>query len=233
VTSVTVNSRVQVACAWGGIVGFAMIIVGTFVAGCVPAPHADSSAREIAQFYIDHENRIRVGLTIVLLSLFSWATLSAAISAQIARTESGPPVLAILQGIVAACNLTLFVLFTMFLLAAAFRPGEVPATTTQTLHDLGWFMVFLPVTTFMLQSATCSVAIFAAPDESVFPRWLGYFNVLVTLLLFPGVLLAFFKSGVLAYHGLLSFWFAFAAVSAWAFVMSWAVLRAVRAADHA
>ncbi|MEA2168502.1 MAG: hypothetical protein QOF76_1802 [Solirubrobacteraceae bacterium] len=223
------NTKTQVACAWSGIIALVLILIGTVTADFIPPPHADDSARQLANFYADHHSRIRLGLLLFMMGNVGWATLSAVVSLQIARIEGKRPVLAIAQAIVAATNLTLLMLFTMLLLGAAFRPGEIPATTTQTIHDIAWFMAFLPVSSFMLQTGICAVAVFRDVKEEVFPRWLGYFNAWITLLLFPGALLVFFKSGAFSYHGLFVFWVPFAAVGAWVAVMAWATRRAALA----
>ena len=60
----------------------------------------------------------------------------------------------------------------------------------------------------MIQCLSIAAAILNKADQDVFPRWLGYFNVWVAVLLLPAVLLPFFKHGPFAWHGIFEFWLA-------------------------
>jgi hypothetical protein len=64
----------------------------------------------------------------------------------------------------------------------------------------------------------------------VFPRWIGYANLWIGFLFLPAGLAYFFKSGPFAWHGVFVFWFGLTLYSIWAFLMWWAVRRAVHAA---
>jgi hypothetical protein len=55
----------------------------------------------------------------------------------------------------------------------------------------------------MLAIAVC---ILGAPDEKVFPRWLGYANLWFAILLLPGALCTYVKDGVFAWNGLVGWW---------------------------
>ena len=39
------------------------------------------------------------------------------------------------------------------------------------------------------------------------PRWLGWFNLWAQIIYLPGILIPYFKSGPLAWNGLLAFWY--------------------------
>ncbi len=71
-------------------------------------------------------------------------------------------------------------------------------------------------------------------EQPIFPRWVGYFNIWVAVLFIPGGLLTFFKTGPVAWNGLLAFWMPVVVFFAWYIVMFF-VLRTVirdRAALH-
>jgi hypothetical protein len=61
----------------------------------------------------------------------------------------------------------------------------------------------------------------------LFPRWLGFFNFWVALLILPALLLPFFKSGAFAYNGLLALYLPFGAFFIWMVVMTFGLMRAI------
>jgi hypothetical protein len=64
--------------------------------------------------------------------------------------------------------------------------------------------------------------------EPVFPRWVGWSNVWLGVLLLPATIVIVFKTGPLAWTGLIGFWISAAVFGVWYLVMTWVVLRAVR-----
>lgn len=61
----------------------------------------------------------------------------------------------------------------------------------------------------------------------VFPRWVAWYNIWVGLLLLPASLIIFFKTGILAWTGLLGFWIPASAFGIWYLVMTWILMRAI------
>src|SRR5262249_1555138 len=114
--------------------------------------------------------------------------------------------LTILFAISGTATYVLLSLFGVFLAAAAFRPDRSP-DSIQLLHDVGWFMAFLAAPVFSAQAFALGVAVLGDRSTSpVPPRWFGYLNLWVGLLLLPGTLLMCFHSGPFAYHGVISYW---------------------------
>jgi hypothetical protein len=66
-------------------------------------------------------------------------------------------------------------------------------------------------------------------EKTIFPRWFGYHCILVGTLLTPGTFNVFFKHGVLAWDGLLSFYEPIITFSIWLVV---APIMLNRAVDH-
>ena len=60
--------------------------------------------------------------------------------------------------------------------------------------------------------------------QPVFPRWFGYANLWVVLLLLPGQMIFFFKTGPFAWNGLIAFYLAFIVFAAW-FPLAFYILR--------
>ena len=60
--------------------------------------------------------------------------------------------------------------------------------------------------------------------EPVFPRWFGYANIWLVILLLPGQMIFFFKTGPLAWNGLIAFYLAFLVFAMW-FPVAFYLLR--------
>jgi hypothetical protein len=91
-------------------------------------------------------------------------------------------------------------------------------------------MAFLAAVPFMLQALGTGMAILGDRGaRPVYPRWVGYAGLWVVVLLLPGDLLLFFHTGVLAYHGLISYWVALFTFGGWMALLSFMALLAAKA----
>ncbi|HEX9834014.1 MAG TPA: hypothetical protein VGA66_13220 [Mycobacterium sp.] len=122
-----------------------------------------------------------------------------------------------------------FSLNFLVLAAVAYRP-ELPPQVLQPLRDLGLIMTFSPVAPFTFQYLAIGLAILQdTSGRPLFPRWVGYANLWVGLLLVPACAIPFFKTGLMAWNGLLAFWIPVAVFVAWFFIMFTAMRKAVHA----
>ncbi|MFY1621230.1 hypothetical protein, partial [Micromonospora sp. WMMD736] len=89
------------------------------------------------------------------------------------------------------------------------------------------------VSTFVLQLVLFGVAVLIdRRDTPIFPRWLGYVNIWLAITFTPASFLVFFKTGPLAWNGVLVWWVPVFAFLVW-FVPNFVfLLRAVDADDH-
>ncbi len=217
--------RAQVACAVIGVISLGLILVGFVVAGYLVPPKASWSAQHIAQFYAQHTTRRRFGIFLLLFGAVGFGPLVAGMTIVLLRTDSERPTLAIAQAVLGAVGTALLFLFAALLAVAAFRPSR-NADVTQALHDAGWFMAFISAPPFVLQAATIGAAVLGDRSPSpLLPRWFGYANIWIGVLLLPGAALLFFKSGPLAYHGVLGYWVPLFAFGGWMMAMAWAIWR--------
>ncbi|MCX2935026.1 hypothetical protein ORI20_32740 [Mycobacterium sp. CVI_P3] len=96
------------------------------------------------------------------------------------------------------------------------------------MSDVTWLLFVGVVSTGALQFVVIAAAVLADKSESpVFPRWVGYFNMWVTLTFCVGNAIFFVKSGPLAWNGLLSWWTVIIAYGVWLIVMLVMMLKAV------
>lgn len=200
------NTRSQIACGLGGILGVLIILPAFIIADYFVPPKANWTADQFADFYSGENDRIRVGVLMVLVAVVGWGTAVAVITAQMLRYEGRNPVLTILWAVSGTATYLLLTLFGVFLAAAAFRP-ERSADSIQLLHDVGWFMAFLAAPVFSAQAFALGAAVLGNRSANpVHPRWFGYLNIWIGVLLLPGTLLMCFHTGPFAYHGVISYW---------------------------
>jgi hypothetical protein len=223
------KGRALLACAAIGAIALVLVLVAFIVSGYIPPPKANWTPAHFAQFYGSHTTRRRFGIFLLLFATIGFAPLVAGMTIVLMRIEGSRPALAITQAVAGAVGTMCLVLFALLLAVAAFRPGRSP-DVTQAFHDAGWFMAFLAAPPFMLQAASIAAAVLGdTSSKPVLGRWYGYLNLWIVVLLAPGAVLLFFKTGPLAYHGLLGYWVPLFAFGGWMLALAWAIYESARA----
>jgi hypothetical protein len=218
--------RTEMYCALSSIVGIVILLVGIWpIAGLLPVPSPNYSAQQIADFYRTDTVRLRVGLFVVLIGVFSYGPLCVAISRRMRRMSPRQSALASVQ--LSAATVGWVFLFLPFLImsATAYRPQRAPEMT-QGMNDIAWFVLVMDFVPFCVQYLAIAIAVFA--DRSpvpVFPRWVAYLNLWVVVLFIPTGVITFFKTGPLTYGGILGFYIPLAVFAVWLVAMPYAVTR--------
>jgi hypothetical protein len=214
---------------WIGIVSSVAIFValGAFM-HFIPPPPPSADAATIGALYREHAVAIRLGSIIMLATSAAFIPFYAVLSAHLQRMEPHGAPLAKAQLMIANVALFMPIAVTSVLwMTAAYRP-ERSDETIQTLNDIGWILFFTPVVAGLLQVFVVAAAIFADRSEAPrFPRWFAYYSLWVGILFLPAGALPMFKTGVLAWNGLLSFWLGITAFGIWFVPMAVLLLRAV------
>jgi hypothetical protein len=87
----------------------------------------------------------------------------------------------------------------------AFRAQN--AAIVQAFNDFGFYMFLYTWPPFGLWMILIATGIFRDINlEPIYPRWFAYYNILSCFLMAPATLIGFFKTGPIAYDGLISFW---------------------------
>ena len=118
----------------------------------------------------------------------------------------------------------------MWWLIGLFRP-ERTAELTLLMNDAGWLQWVGGLTLFFPSIIAIAIASFIDKNEEpAFPRWYGYFNCWMVLLMLPGQLIFFLKEGAFAWDGFLAFWVAeaFTLFAIWFPLNCWINRRAVK-----
>jgi hypothetical protein len=219
------NTRMQMLCLWCGPAAMVLFGIGWWgLAGFVPPPSPNDSALEIQQVYVDNTDGIRAGLVLTMFAGTLTGIFAAAICVQMRRVEGRYTPLSYTELGMGMLGVLLFILTTMPMQVAAFRPEDTDPELLRTINDLGFIPfvgIFAPA---FAQNIAIALVAFKDTEQRVFPRWLGYYNVWVALLFLPAVLLYFFKTGPFAWDGVFVWWVPLTIFSSW-FIVMFVVLR--------
>jgi len=213
-------------CIWSGPVATLLVFLGfVVISGFVPPESPSASSQAIADYYSQNATQIRVGMLVTMFGFTLLLPFGIAVAAATRRIEDRP-LLSNLQIACVAVGALEGVMSTFIWAAAAFRPGEIDPDITRTLNDLGWFSFLFDVPPFMVWLAAIGIAILRDPrEEPLLPRWVGYLNLWIALLIFPAGLMAFFKHGPFGFNGLFALYEPVFLFFTWVVVMTIVLLR--------
>jgi hypothetical protein len=218
------NRRAQLVCVWTGPLCAVLFIIGAVLLGhFIPPMVAPSdTAQVVARKFAEHTTQIRLGALVTIISMSLVATWGVTVAAQLRRTEGAFPVLTYVQLMCVAVGTVVVVLMSMFWAVAAFRPDTYSAETVQVLNDTAYFLLLFTWPPFAVWSACVALAILTDPnkDRPVFPRWVGYLSIWVTLLFMPAGMMAFFKVGVFSWNGLVALYIPVIIFFVWLLVLT-------------
>jgi hypothetical protein len=222
------RSRMQMFGAWCAIGYVVTVSVGWgLLAGFLPPTPPTATASEIAALYASDYTRIRIGMVVVMISALVFVPFGAVLGQFLARIEGGAGVLtySCLLGSAGTMMLTFYP--AIWWLVAAFRPDRA-ADSIYLMNDLAWLQLVGGVTVFL--AMPLSVLVAALADRSarpVFPRWCGYANGWLALLIVPDQLLFFFHRGPFAWNGIFGLWIPFAAFGGFHVLNFWVIRKAI------
>lgn len=208
--------RIQRVLIWSGV---AMVVLWLgaflFIAGFIPPSPPSSAADAIVRLYGNHTNAIKIGLVISMLGSALLVPYAVAISGQLKRID-GARALADIQMVSCALLSLEFITPIGVWLATSFRVDGRSADVTESMHDLGWILFMTVIWSLFVQVVAIGAAILIDRRTiPILPRWLGYLNLWVALLIIPAGTVVFFKEGPLAWNGLVGLYVPLAAFMVW------------------
>jgi hypothetical protein len=231
---VRARRNAQLICVWCGpvllvAVGIAIVVL----AGFVPGPSPATSIARINARYLQNLGGIRAGMIIEMAVVALLAPWGAALAVQTHRGNPGTAIFTVTQIVCVAVVTIIAVLAPLAWGWAAFRAGSQSPELTRALNDFGWMAFIFDWSPFALWYASVGLAIIMDHSEQpVFPRWAAYLSFWTAGLSAPGGLTILFKTGPLAYNGLLSLWVPLGVFGVWISAMTLLVIRAIhREAD--
>jgi hypothetical protein len=222
------SPRIQRVALWCGPALIPVFFAGLIAGHWFPFPSANDSAAAIAHKYVAHRDGIRVAALCIALGGALSAPFVAVVAAQMKRVEGAFSPLTYLQLGSGMVGSLVIASPAFFMWAAAFRPDRTPVVT-QSWNDAAWLALVAPIWPFVFQLlALATVAFRDRSAEPIFPRWIGYLSVWVTVLLVPSALVLWFKTGPFAWQGVLTLWLAAAVFTVWLLAVVVVLLRAIR-----
>lgn len=224
------NYKIQKLCAWSGVVAILLMAYGfAWLAGFIPPTPPSASAEQVAKYFVDHRDSIRIGMILSMVAAGLMMPFVVVISIQMRRIEGRYAPLSYIQLGSGALLVLEFIYLIFFWQTATFRVDRSPELIL-LLNDMAWIPFVGLSSTLILQSAVFGFSILLdSRVNPVFPRWLGYFNLYAAVSFIPGSFNVFFMNGPMAWDGLLAFYYPIPVFVAWMFVNSWGLLKAV---DH-
>jgi hypothetical protein len=221
------DRRVELGCAYCGPLFLLLFMIGYwFVAGLLPPPSSADGALRIASFYRADADQLRVGMIICLFAMPLMVPFLALITVQIIRSNPRMAPLAYTQFACGFATMLLILIAVVLIATAAFRPERSPETT-RTLNDIAFIMfVWAPFPVVIGEYVSIGLAVLLNP-KSLYPRWVGWFELFLAALFLPAAPMIFAKRGWFSWQGALPFWLGFAAFGAWFVVMFISTMKAI------
>jgi hypothetical protein len=209
--------------------GFAFEILFTiFWAGFghnLPPASPGLSGPELATFFALHHNAILFGNSMAALVAVLWIPWTAQLTVVMRRIEGSSPVLTIIQLIGGALTAWVLMFCPAIWATAAFHT-EIDPGVVRTLNDLGFIMFNITYAVTSVQAIAAGLVGLA--DKSarpVFPRWISGWAIFVGLSFIPLTAMPFFKTGPLAWNGVISFWTLFGTYFIWTASMGFCMAK--------
>lgn len=228
-TNPAVNRTARLACAWSGIACTVLFAIG-FVAFArfLPFPSPGLPAERIAADLAAHRIGIRIGVIFMIIGFGLFATFATGVALELRRTDGRHPALTYVQLVCAGASSAILALSPMFFGIMVYRAGEVPAYITQALYDIAWFCFVMPYPVFSLLLLAQGGAILRDTTiPVVFPRWAGFLCFATAAALIPTGFIIFFKSGPLAWNGVVGLGIPMIYFFSWIMTLSYYLIRHV------
>jgi len=212
--------------AWSGLVFFVLLVIAFAI---LPSPpDFDASASDIADYYADEQDGIRVSVVLVAAALFYFVWFISALRSAYALAEGGGRRVANLAYgaglVITAC----IALAQGAVAVAALHPAETSPEVLRSLHDFS-VVGFAPATgVFVIFFVANAAAILRL---RVLPSWLGWFAAVVALIQVLGVGAMLTDDGAFAADGVLGGFLPLIAFAVWFPAASVALATRVRGGD--
>ncbi len=197
--------RMQRISAWCGFVLLVGFLVAFGIGHLLTALSPTATPDQIVDFLDKHGKGILLATSLIVLAVPFEYPFVVVTSVQMRRIEGGWGILSIIQiltGVVAPIG---FFFPLSILAAAAYRPHLHSPDVLSAMSDIFWLMYVGNACIFVLQ--VWSIGMAALVDKRakpVFPRWFGWLNIVLGILLIPGAFIFLTKTGPFAWNGLLA-----------------------------
>ncbi|RDA92412.1 hypothetical protein CP533_4741 [Ophiocordyceps camponoti-saundersi (nom. inval.)] len=198
----------QYTCASSGIICILLYFMAMVAADFIPPMPPSWDAEQTVSHYRNHEKGIQAGAALMIIAGMFYLPFTVTISAQMRRIPNHNLnyTVSSLQLASGAAVIFTLVMPGIFLATANYRLDR-PVEITQALNDLFWFMIPLPWPIVMAQNLAFAYAIMTdSRPKPLFPKAIGFLNIIVPVVYIPSIAVHCFKTGPLAWNGGVSFW---------------------------
>lgn len=227
--SETSSLKIQKFCTWSGIIFVILTVIGFFFFGHFYSPvPANTPAQAMKEWFVSHQLNMAIGMTIWLISCAFPGIWTSQLSAMLAKSERGTPVMAFAQlcggfGVVFFCTLA-----ACLWISAGYRPDASPDLSV-AFNDAAWLGFVLAYPLLSLQMIAPAVVGFF-DEDSWMPRWFCYYSVAAGILGLTANGAAFTTSGPFAYGALLGYYWPMVCWGVWLVGMTFLMLRKIKQA---
>lgn len=216
---------------WTGVALVVMTGVGFgWLMHMVPPPSPSADKAVTLAWVAGNQRSILIGAALVTFFWSFWVTWAAPILLYIRRMERVPLLTFASLANVGGGSAVITIIAVAWTVMA-FR-AEDPAIV-QAFNDFGFFLFLYTWPPFGILMVIIAVAIFRNPGpHRPFPRWVAYYNLYAALGMAPASFMGLFKTGPLAYNGILAFWLVAVDFFLWMVVMSVMALKAIGADER-
>jgi hypothetical protein len=181
----------------------------------LPPASPNLSGPDLAAYFALHHNAILFGNTMAALIGVLWILWTAQLTVVMWRIEGSSPVLTIIQLIGGALTAWVLMFCPAIWAVAAFRP-DIEPNTIRMLNDLGFILFNITYAVTSVQAiAAWLVGLADRGAIRVFPRWVCYWAIFAGLSFIPISAMPFYKTGPLAWNGVITFWALFGTYFIW------------------
>lgn len=221
----------QRLCIWAGPLSVVCAMVGLSFAGFALPLSSQLDPLQVVAVYHAHLGGIRIAAVSLLFCSAFMMIFAGAIAAQLQRIEGAVTPWVFVQMAGGVMGNVPFALTGIIWTATALRLDRPPAVT-QAMNDIAAFVLELPAPTAIIQFLAIIFVVLGDKSKNpIFPKWVGYLNILVSLMFLPGVVGGVFvRSKAFDWNGFVSYSLPGMASSLWVVLMFIALLRANRRA---
>lgn len=203
-----------------------VFFVGLVITTFFPPLAPNLTPEQVAQIYQSHQFQILVGGLLMVISAMFCGPFDAAIFLQLRRMEGNRPFGAYAQLASGVANVAFFILPGICFVIAAYRPDR-PVDVLYALNDIAWLVALLPWSVGAMQCICIGASVMVHGTATTpYPRWIGFFNIWIAVLMATSSVIPFFKTGPFAWNGLIGFWVPATVFGIWMGVMWWMTLKA-------
>uniref|UniRef100_UPI0026292290 hypothetical protein n=1 Tax=Gordonia sp. (in: high G+C Gram-positive bacteria) TaxID=84139 RepID=UPI0026292290 len=193
------------------------------------------TANEIHAYFVEHKTGLTIGMVMMAFAAPFYVPWSVAISRVIGRMESPVGGLANIQLIGGVLTGVVTLVPATIWLTAAIRVEQYSPEIVQLFYHFGWMFFDVTYVCSVLQCVAIGIAILCdRRTQPLLPKWFAWCTFLTAACYVPLSLMPFFRTGPVAWNGIVSFWVVFVeffVFTALATFLCWHALKRLESED--